>query len=194
MMLVVFIDFKSAACLLAIDPIVGLADRYAVPIDWRAYSTSERDIPDSGADAAVIESHRLVREQSRRAVDELYANARGIELNHPPMPGSCDLALGALALIRSDRLPFIRAAFDAYWHGHADLNAAETVQSLIEQSGAECSSDLAQAARAFEEAQTAAEAAGVVEAPAILVEGQLFIGRQHLPWVEELLKGAAPPD
>lgn len=190
-MLTAYIDFKSAGSLLAIDPLIGLAERTGLAIEWQPFSTEPRDLPDSGADQTVIESHHRVREQALRAMDSKYAALRGIALHYPPEEGCCDLALGVLAQIEGDRLPFIRACFDAYWRDHADLDDPQTVTDLIDRSGARYKADWAQTRSAFDAAQARAEAAGVVNAPAFLIAGQIFIGRQHLPWIEEIATSPA---
>lgn len=188
-MLTIYIDFKSAGSLLAIEPTLKLAERLNAPIHWRPYSTAERDTPDTGADRAVIESHRRVRLEAIRAEDVKYARLRGIDLSFPPEAGRCDLALGALAEIEGDRLPFVQAAFDAYWNKHANLDDDETVAKLIKSTGAGHSGDLSRSREAQLAAQSAAEEAGVVDAPAYIIDNQLFIGRQHLPWIEEIVSG-----
>jgi 2-hydroxychromene-2-carboxylate isomerase len=187
-MLIAYIDFKSPGSLLAIDPTITLAERCGIAIDWRPFSATERDLPDSGADRAVIASHHRVRLQSRRGTDTFYASLRGIELRYPQEDGSTELALGALAQVEGDRLPFIRAAFSAYWEHHSDLDDPEVVAELLATSEAGHTGDLSTTRAAFAAAQAEAEAAGVVDAPGFVIAGQLFIGRQHMPWIEELAR------
>ena len=182
----VYIDFKCAGSYLALDPTLALAERTGVAINWHPFSTSERDKPAEGADAVVIASHHATREASKRAIHQKYAALRGIDLEFPSKAGSADLALGALAEIEGDPLPYIRACFAAYWDGHADLDDPVEVAALLSASCVEHSGNLNGSQASFEKAQAAAEMAGVVDAPACKIADQLFIGRQHLPWIEEL--------
>jgi len=186
MMLTAYIDFKSAGSLLALDPVLGLANRHNLAIAWRPFRTANRDLPDSGADKGVIASHHEVRMKALRVIDQKYAELRGMELNFPDRETATDLALGALAEITGDRLPFLRAAFAAYWEQHRDLDDPTTIADIIASSKADHSGDLSATQEAAANAQAEAEAAGVVDAPAFMIDGQLFIGRQHLPWIEEL--------
>ena len=79
-MLTVYIDFKSAASYLALEPTLALARELGVAIDWRPFRTTERrPVPTRVADASVTESHRAARERSRRAMDQHYAMLRGLE-------------------------------------------------------------------------------------------------------------------
>ena len=40
----------------------------------------------------------------------------------------------------------------------------------------------------LEAMQLTSEELGVVDTPAYVIDGQVFIGREHLPWVRELLQ------
>lgn len=187
-MLTVYIDFKSAPSYLAIQPTLALAERMGIDIDWRPFRTVERDIANPRQDETVGERHRRVRATSQRALAIKYAAHQGIDLKYPDQMGSSDLALGALMLIRGDKLPFIRAAFDAYWAEHQDLDDPAIIESLIMQTGAALS-DLSSAREALAEAQDAAEEAGIVGAPAYVIADQIFVGREHLPWIEDIASG-----
>lgn len=186
-MLTLYIDFKSAGAYLALKPTLALADKHGLTIDWRAFKTIERDVPKLGEQETVGESHRRVRAASQRALAIKYAAHQGIDLRYPDPLGETDLALGTLAQLQGDRLPFIKAAFEAYWTDHADLNDAAVVSDLIARSGASLSGDLASAPAALAKAQEEAEDAGIVGAPAYVIAEQIFVGREHLPWIEELI-------
>jgi 2-hydroxychromene-2-carboxylate isomerase len=187
-MLEVYIDFKCAGSYLALDPTLAMAERTGVGIAWHPFSTAERDKPAEGADAAVIASHHATREASKRAIHRKYAALRGIELKFPSHAGSADLALGALAEIKGNPLPYIRACFAAYWERHEGLDDPQVVAGLLAASGVGHSGDLNATQTRFEEAQKRAEEAGIVDAPGFRIADQLFIGRQHLPWIEELAR------
>ena len=189
-MLDVYIDFKCAGSYLALEPTLALAERTGLDIVWLPFSTAERDKPAEGADAAVIASHHTTREASKRAIHQKYASLRGIDLKFPQRTGSADLALGALAEIEGDPLPFIRACFTAYWDAHEDLDNPKWVGELLAASGAGHSGDLSASRERFAQVQARAEEAGIVDAPAYRIADQLFIGRQHLPWIEDLVTRA----
>jgi 2-hydroxychromene-2-carboxylate isomerase len=189
-MLDLYIDFKCAGSYLALDPTLALAERTGVKIAWHPFSTAERDKPAEGADAAVIASHHATREASKQAIHHKYASLRGIDLKFPPEAGSADHALGALAEIEGDPIPFIRACFAAYWEGHKDLDNPQVVAELLQGSGARHSGDLAATRDSFAQAQASAEEAGIVDAPGYRIADQVFVGRQHLPWIEELAVGS----
>ena len=187
-MLTVYIDFKSAPSYLAIKPTLAPAERVGISIDWRPFRTVQREVPKRGTEETVGERHRRVRAASQRALVIKYAAHQGIDLNFPDDPGRTDLALGVLAGIRGDRLAFIRAAFAAYWDGHESLDDTSVVDRLLYQSGAEFRGDLNSARDLLERVQNQAETEGIVGAPAYVIADQIFIGREHLLWIEDLLR------
>lgn len=190
-MLTLYIDFKSAGAYLALQPTLALADKHGLAIDWRPFKTAQREVPPRGDNETVGESHRRVRAASERAVAIKYAAHQGIELRYPVPHGVTDLALGVLACLEGDKLSFIEAAFEAYWTDHADLNDPDTVTALIAESGASLIGELASARDSLTEAQEAAEEAGIIGTPAYICAEQLFVGREHLPWIEELVLESA---
>lgn len=190
-MLTCYIDFKSAAAYLALKPTLALAERRGLEIEWCPFATVERDVPKLGQQETVGESHRRVRAASQRALAIKYAAHQGIDLRFPSELGATDLALGVLAELSGDRLPFIRAAFEAYWKEHRDLNDPQVVVQLLRDSQKNPSLKPASARAAFIAAQAAAEDAGIVGAPAYVIDGQIFVGREHLPWIEEIALGIA---
>ena len=152
-----------------------------------SHSTRSR----KGAIRSLWLTARLRRGEALRKTHQKYAAMQGIDLRFPARAGCTDLALGALCCIDSDPVAFIRAAFSAYWESHLDLDDAVVVQGIIDASGLHCHSGPGQWRDELSAALQQAAAVGVVDAPAYVIEGQVFIGRQHFPWLEELLTGRA---
>lgn len=190
-MLTVYIDFKSPAAYLALKPTLDLSSRLSLPLDWRPFQTVKRDVPKLGKEETVGESHRRVRAASQRSLAIKYAGHQGIDLKFPPQPGVTDLALGVLAELEGDPLSFIQAAFEAYWQDHADLNDPAIVRDMIAASGVVYTGDLNTAHESLELALQQAEEVGIVGAPAYVIDEQIFVGREHLPWIEEIARAKA---
>lgn len=186
-MLTVYIDFKSLPSYLALKPTLALARRHHVAVDWRPFMTWERDIPEETHDAALSKRHHEVRIASQRSTDLMYAALQGMDLSYPENAAQADLALAALALINGDKTEFVQAAFAAYWQRHADLNDQDVVRGLLSATGLDVELSVAAARSALADAQSSAQEAAVVDAPCFVVATQLFVGRQHLPWIEECL-------
>lgn len=187
-MLRVYIDFKSAPSYLALKPTLALAERLAIEIDWKPFRTTERKMTSLDPDETVGQRHRRIRDEAQRKTAIKYAAHQGIDLRFPDHPDCTDLALSALSVIETDPLPFIHAAFHAYWQDRADLDDPATVRRLIDTTGTRLGADLSEICDRIEIAQSEAEADGIVGAPAYVIAEQIFIGREHLPWIEELVR------
>lgn len=192
-MLTVYIDFKAPAAYLALKPTLALAAKYNLELDWRPFRTIERDVPKTAGNETVGESHRRVRAASQRATQIKYAKLQGIDLTLPDAPSETNLALAALTRLPSNHTKFVTAAFAAYWQDHADLNDEDTVMTLIHKSVGTI--DLPPPASwqgTLDAALSAAEEAGIVGAPAYVIDSQIFVGREHLPWIEEIICATDP--
>ncbi|MEL6415150.1 MAG: DsbA family protein [Pseudomonadota bacterium] len=185
-MLTIYLDFKSPAAYLAMKPTLALVGRLGLEAHWKPFRTVERDVPKLGKEETVGESHRRVRAASQRAIAVKYAKLQGIDLKFPETLGGSDLALGMLSAIEGDPLPFIRAAFKGYWKKHEDLDDLQIVQGLIHETGTQVSVDPSKGRILLDAAQEQAEEAGIVGAPAYVIGDQIFVGREHLPWIEEI--------
>ena len=186
-MLNVYIDFKCPASYLALRPTLALTGRLGVRASWRAYSSAERETPAEGADPAVIASHQRVREASVREIHARCAERQGLDMRFDGPRRSADLALGALEGIDGDRTGFVTAAFEAFWRDQADLDDEAAVSALIRQTGTAPQGAVAAARARLEAAQSEAENIGVFATPIYVLGDQLFWGREHLPWIEEIL-------
>lgn len=186
-MLTVYVDFKVANAYLAVEPTIAMANELDVAVRWRPFRSSDRPAPTQVEDDSVAASHRRARAQSRRNMAEHYAQLRGLTLNWPEAPRSTDLALGVLGSLEDQALPFLRAAFAAYWNDGADLNDSHTVGKLLAACGVSVPLDPEAQAEQLETSQVEAEAAGVVDVPAYVFDGHVFVGREHLPWIRELV-------
>lgn len=187
-MLSVYVDFKCPASYLAVEPVLEMQRRTGVEITWHPFIFTERDMPDGSESDTVALSHQQARLMSLRRTYIMYAALRGLDLKFPKTLGSTDLALGALLAIDGDKLPFIKRAFEAYWANHADLDDETIVKGLLEKCGA--ADEMAESItwrQALRGAQAFAESQGIVGTPAMIIDGQCFIGREHLPWVEEII-------
>ena len=189
-MIILYTDFKSPAAYLALKPTLALIEEYSLDTKWLPYITKQEAIQAQQEIESKTETHFRVRAIARRDTHLRYAEVQGTQMNIPDVPGETDLALAALLLMNEDPVPFIESAFRAYWTEGADLNDEATVRGLLEASGYEPNQfDLAGARAKLPDHQLATEEAGVVDTPAYVIDGQIFIGREHLPWIRSLLGG-----
>ena len=184
----VYIDFKSPAAYLAFKPTLALAERKDLTLDWQPIRTRQQPVPAEAADEDRGTTHRRVRAQARWDTHLFYAQVQGVPMRFPTgaFPDT-DLALACLGAL-SNATQFIATCFEAYWTLGADLNHPETVANILQR----CSDvHLDPANLNVEEIlhgkSEQAIADQVIEAPGYVIAEQVFIGREHLPWIEELL-------
>ncbi len=191
----IYIDFKNPASYLALHPTCAVLERLGMKARWLPFHTSEETLPERKPGETRGEAHRRVRAGARRRTHLLYADIQGIEMQFRDDPGSTVTSLAALACfdkeVDEDPLPFIRAAFEGYWVRGEDLDDAATVAALWNESTARRPLNLEQGREALAQIRDAAIEQKVFHAPTYLVGDQVFIGREHLPWMESLLREAA---
>ncbi len=185
-MLTVYIDFKSAASYLALEPTLELARETGIAIDWLPFSVRPFFVPKEQDNETVGERHRRVRAAAQRDIHLHYAAVQDRDMQFSDMPAGSDAALAALAMIEGDPVPFVQAAFAAYWAEQADL-ADETVVETLLQSVDMDRPDWESASVKLDSIRSRAEESGIFEAPTYLIADQLFLGREHLPWIRSLI-------
>ena len=181
----VYIDFKSPAAYLALKPTLALAERLGEPINWYPTQTKQSAIPQIQNDEDRGTTHRRVRAIARQNMHLHYAKVLNVPMQFRETPGNTDLALTALETLSGDKVRFIAAAFEAYWTTDVDLSDPETVSSLLIEN--QCDADLSDPDGTLDQIFERAQANGAIDAPAYVVREQLFIGREHLPWIEALI-------
>ena len=197
-----YIDFKCPAAYLALHPTLALSEQLGVPISWHPIRNTQSPLLPEKPNEEVSTRHRRVLALARQKTHQLYASVQNLPLQFRNPPTNTDMALAALCLLteRGDNpLPFIEAAFAAYWTGDADLNDARAVAAL---SGAPAIADGDEngdgARTGLEAALREAEENGIFTSPTYVVQDvvqdevseQIFVGREHLPWIRALLQSA----
>ena len=99
----------------------------------------------------------------------------------------CDLALAAMVNLNNP-IEFVTKAYRLYWEEAADLNDAAVIAGLV---GDELDLGELHVEAMLTESTELAHDRGVVDAPGFVIQGQAFVGREHLPWIAELLQTAA---
>jgi 2-hydroxychromene-2-carboxylate isomerase len=200
----VCIDFKSPHAFLALEPTRALEAHLGVAFDWLPLSVPALTRPPStGAGADRGARHRHTRAAYVERDLARYAHARGIELGDVHRAPDTTLASQALLWLRG-HTPELAGAyaariFEQVWRQGADPASAALVEDALTSLGADVRSfrgDLAKrGVEPLAELQRELSERGLFGVPTYVVDGEPFIGRQHLPMIEWLLGGraGAPP-
>jgi len=188
----VCVDFKSPLAWLAIAPTRALEARLGTRFDWRPRSVAP--LPRAqplGPHATRGERHRSIRAAYWERDLARYAESQGLHLRDPYREIASERPSLALLFLRRHAPErageFTARAFEALWQHDAERAPVDSLGSEFE--------DWARKDGPEELAANEAELAalGVWNVPAYLVGGELFLGRQHLPMVEWLVRGRAGP-
>lgn len=183
-MIIAYIDFKSLDCYLALDPLVALAQDCNVTIDWRPFVSRERALPTQVDDEDVTHTHHRTRAESELKLQAHYTGLRGLDVTPQRCHVDTDQALARLSRIEGDQTEFVVRCFDAHWRAQQDINNAEWLDKTV----ADCGLSLRESSPDLDVLQTEAEEAGLFDAPTCVIDGQLFMGRAHLPLMRRLLE------
>jgi len=191
--IVFYFDFGSPYAYLASEQIAALAQRHGRTVEYRptllgaAFRVSGQrplvDIPLKG-------------EYSRRDIAR-SARFAGIAFRMPEkFPISTVLAARVLLALQDSRsggaLPFLHAAFRAYFAQGRDISEPATVRQILEEIGADADAVLAAAGQPelkerLKRAVDESIARGVFGAPYCLIDDEPFWGCDRLPQMERWL-------
>jgi 2-hydroxychromene-2-carboxylate isomerase len=195
----VCIDFKSPQAWLALEPTRALEEKLGRPVDWRPFLVPAWTRPaPARADEDRGARHRRIRAEYLAGDLERYAAARGLPLGDPYRNTDTTLAaLGLLWLRRqapSRARDYVALVFERLWKEGADVADPALVRDALGADAARFTDYAAGPGRdELAASQRELAEAGVWSVPTYLVDGEPFLGRQHLPMVEWLATGRAGP-
>jgi 2-hydroxychromene-2-carboxylate isomerase len=194
----VCIDFKNAKSYLALPPTFALEDALGLAFDWLPVNVSALTRPaarqpheDRGA------QHRRMRAEYNERDLRRYASVYGLELGDLYRnPDTTSAGIGLLFAKRdrnADVRRYLQIVFERYWGDRLDLEDSSAIAAALGEAGASIDGWQAFATgtgRAdFERVTTTLRDGGVFDAPAYIVAGDVYFGRQHLPMIEWQLTG-----
>jgi 2-hydroxychromene-2-carboxylate isomerase len=198
----VYTDYKSPYAYLAKDPIYDLARACDVRLDWLPYTL---DIPSYLGSAELDAAGQVAASQRDahqwRKVRYAYmdcrrqANKRGLTILGTRKIWDSSLAAIGLLWAKRQGDAVLRAysdrVFEHFWRRELDIEDARVIEAVLAEAGARTdgfADYLAGPGRVEHDAiREAAEAAGVFGVPSLVLDGELFWGREHLDDVRERL-------
>ena len=189
----VTIDFKSPQAYLAIAPTLAMADELGIEVDWLPMVTGQAPSPPIGNDRG--SRHRRIRAEYLERDVARYAAARGLEIRG--FDRHRDSTLAAIGLLWMKRQspslvrPYIDRVFDRYGRQVLDIADESAIRALLAELGAPVAGFEAfaedEGRAALARIQSELRDAGVFEVPTYLLNGEIYLGRQHLPRIRSLL-------
>jgi 2-hydroxychromene-2-carboxylate isomerase len=189
----VTIDFKSPQAYLAVAPTSAMADELGISVDWLPLVLSPGAIPPTGNDRA--SRHRRIRADYLDRDVARYADARGREIRG--FQRHSDSTLAAMGLLWAKRQSaslaraYVERVFERYGRETLNIEDERAIGALLAEIGADTAGfesfakdeGRAELARIHSELREK----GAFEVPTYLVNGEIFLGRQHLPVIRSML-------
>ena len=193
----VYIDYKSPAAFLAKDPTYALEDEFELEIDWRPLTPdhSSRREGNPGPEETKGERHSRVRAEYARMDQQRYARAQDLTLKHPSRDWDSTLAgIGLIWAKEQGRIVlrgYTDRVFERFWRQELDIESPAALEGILSEAGAnvEGFGEFAQGdGRVIHgDVQSAAQELGVFDVPSYSMDGEIFLGHQHLPMIRWLL-------
>lgn len=187
-------DFASVDCWLAFGPTCRLADELRTPVKWLPKCVPAKVVPEAKENESVSERHARIRAEYMASENARYAERRGVPLKRSG--AGVDSSLAAVACIWATEQgvgrEFVERVFNGFWEARLDIEEAGAVIGILEDLGAP-GFDVDDGAAPLQKLRQELEERGVFGVPTYLVEGQMFMGRQHLPMIRWLLTGQEGP-
>lgn len=184
------IDFSSADSYLAFNATRALVNDLAVEFHVLPYRVELSRIEHVGDHESVSVRHQQVRNRYREMNAARYAAVQNLPPLRTDPYEDTTLALGGLVVANQAGfdvgIRFAEMIFRRYWHESLAIDERNEIHSCLYECGiAESDSKLNDAN--LLSVRDELEEKGVMSVPMYVVNGELFQGRQHLPWIQELL-------
>jgi 2-hydroxychromene-2-carboxylate isomerase len=192
---IVAIDFASARSYLAMKPTCALADRLGVEIEWAPMVIEVKPpkpasiTDDRGLRHRAIRAEYVARDLARYLADRGIV---GRDLNR-----QADSTAAALAILWLNREAkplarrFVETLFERYWHDELELEDEAALRRVLEEIKAPMdgydSFIKDEGRRSLAEVRAKLENAGVLDVPSYVVGDEVFLGREHLPLIQDRL-------
>ncbi|MCP4006433.1 MAG: hypothetical protein GY725_19815 [bacterium] len=200
--LCIVLDIRHPLAYLALGPAIDFGREMKIDIDWLPFegrSLREPTTPGADDDRGVL--HRRHRANMIAREIAIYSQAAGLTLLEPYRTGPSHAATLAWLWVRAqapESLPsFLEELFRRYWALEMDVIDLAGVAEVLRAQGLHSREfdDWAEAEgpAAAESIASSLDATGVFQAPAYLIEDEVFFGRQHLAMIRWILSDRTGP-
>ncbi len=197
-MIELVVDFVSVNALLALQPAKQLADELGVDLKITPMRTvSELNVVRQESSLETIgERHRRVRAEYTRQDAFRYAAVQGIDMAIDGNDCDSTVALQGLLAANAEGFGFAYAdhVFRRFWKGELQLNSVSDITTILAAVGVP-QFDQEDAQWCLDPVRAELIERGVFAVPMFLVDGERYLGRQHLPmirWQLESYVGQGP--
>jgi 2-hydroxychromene-2-carboxylate isomerase len=185
-----YVDFKNPKAYLAVAPTRDLERAASVRFLWRGLNLPAQKTPDPAPDETTSQRHFRTRAEYNQQEVERGAARQGLQLGS--VRRDLDTTLASVGLMWAEQNhcvdSYIDRVFAGLWEGNLDVGSVEVLDKLLLELGASGFAGYVAAGRGDQAAvEEAAEQQGIIGVPGYSVGEHVFVGREHMPLLGDLL-------
>ena len=195
-MIELVLDFVSVNAYLALNPAKRLSDDLGVELRLIPLRSSPEThfLSEPSASADVGERHRRIRAEYARADALRYAKVQGLNVEIDGRNADSTIALQGLlaANERGCGFDYALMVFRDFWVGELEIDSTTAIASRLEDLGIE-GFEASDPQWNLEPVKKEMDAREIYSVPTFSVDGETYLGRQHLPMIRWQLEGYEGP-
>jgi 2-hydroxychromene-2-carboxylate isomerase len=186
----IYFDFKSPESYLAFHQTQKISLPDSTQIEWKPFLTKNKKIPLTKEFETKGETHIRIREEHKKFVNLKYSKILNVPMLYPEENIQTDLALAVTSLFKKETETYMTLAFDCYWRENLNLNNQEVLENILAKTSLDINLlDNPNSMIDMLKGDTAiAKDQGVISTPTYQIGEELFLGREHLPWIQKILE------
>ena len=186
----VYFDFKSPESYLAFHQTQKIALPDSVQIEWKPFLTKYKKIPIAKNKETKSETHIRIREEHKKFVNLKYSKILNIPMVYPEENIQTDLALAVTSLFKNEAEVYMTLAFDCYWKENLNLNSQDVLEHILAKTSLDINllDNPDSLINTLKDDTAIAKDQGVISTPTYQIGEELFLGREHLPWIQKILE------
>lgn len=197
-MIELVLDFVSVNAYLALNPAKRLADELGVDLKLTPLRTTSelQALSATSSSEDLGERHRWIRADYARKDALRYANVQGLNIAIDGRDQDSTKALRGLIAANAEGkgFEFASVVFRDFWAGELQIDSNEAIASRLEDHGIG-GFDASDARWNLDTIREEMDAREIYSVPTFWIDGERYLGRQHLPmirWQLEQYEGPGP--
>ena len=186
----IYFDFKSPESYLAFHQTQKISLPANTLIEWKPFLTKNKEIPLAKEIETKGETHIRIREEHKKFVNLKYSKILNIPMIYPKKNIQTDLALAVTSLFKKETEAYMTLAFDCYWRENLNLNNQEVLENILAKTSLDINllENPNSLIDTLKDDSAIAKDQGVISTPTYQIGEELFLGREHLPWIQRILE------
>ena len=159
-------------------------------IEWKPFLTKNKNIPFTKESETKGETHIRIREEHKKFVNLKYSKILNLPMVYPEENIQTDLALAVTSLFKKETEAYMKLAFDCYWRENLNLNDQEVLENILAKTSLDINllDNSNSLIDTLKDDSAIAKNQGVISTPTYQIGEELFLGREHLPWIQRILE------